>query len=390
MPAKKSITDTSAPGQPKKPQKRGRPTLPRDANGRAIHPPKVDPVFFCCCCGKVYTTQEDNFVSTSSPLFIGNSGFYPVCRSCLNKYYSNVVMPAVDDEESRAIEVMCGVCDWYFDDEILDVSAKILEGYRAKGRKTINTTLPMTYGGRRNMTQYAKRGTTYLDTIKKRRKEAKIVKMHEEMMDPIDPDARRDEVDEADVWFFGPGYTAVQYKYLREQYEDWCQRYDCQSKAQEEIFKTLAIAQLNVQNAQQEGNQKRTTEAIKTLQDLMDTAKIKPKQKDDDALVEQNTFGTLIQKWENEEPIPEPKEEWKDVDGIRKYVGTWVFGHLAKMFKLDNEWSQMYDEEVGKYTVERPQYEANDDGESEFDILFKKYRNASSSAELEQQTGGDG
>lgn len=389
MPDYKGITATSLPGQKDQKKKRGRPKLPRDSKGKCIHVPKNEsetPMVYCTCCGKPYDSKEKNFITTSSPLFIANNGYYPVCRDCMARYYVNVVLPAVDGDERRAVEVICGLCDWYFCDDLLDLAVKIAEGYREKGNKT---PLAIFYGQRRNMTNFKKRGTTYLDTVKQRWEAGKIIKSHEDLkVDPNDPDSRREEVSEEDVWFFGPGYTAAQYRYLREQYEDWCQRYDCQSKAQEEIFKTLAIAQLNVQIAQQEGNQKRTTEAIKTLQDLMDTAKIKPKQNDDDSLVDQNTFGTLIQKWENEEPIPEPKEEWQDVDGIRKYVGAWLFGHLAKMFKLDNEWSQMYEEEVGKYTVTPPKYEANDDGESEFDTLFKKYQ-SSSSSDKGNDDGGD-
>ena len=116
----------------------------------------------------------------------------------------------------------------------------------------------------------------------------------------------------------------------------------------------LAIAQLNVQKAQQAGESKKATEAIKTLQELMSTAKIQPRQKDSAALTEQNTFGTLIRQWENERPIPEPAPEWRDVDNIKRYIGAYFLGHLCKMFKIDNEWSQIYEEEMAQYTVERP------------------------------------
>ena len=50
MPDYKKITDTSLPGQPAK--KRGRPKLPRDSKGNAIHQAKEKHTFFCVCCGK--------------------------------------------------------------------------------------------------------------------------------------------------------------------------------------------------------------------------------------------------------------------------------------------------------------------------------------------------
>ena len=193
-------------------------------------------------------------------------------------------------------------------------------------------------------------------------------------------------VPEEDVYFFGPGYTVDQYKYLREQYEDWCERYDTQTKAQEEIFKSLCIAQLNVQRAQADGDMKRTTEAMKTLQELMDSARIKPKQKAGDALVEQNTFGTLIQRWEDEKPIPEPRDEWKDVDGIGKAITVWFFGHLAKMFHIDNDAAELYEKEVAKYTVEPPRYVADEDSD---DDAFREKFNAMRGKKILNSEDGD-
>ena len=126
----------------------------------------------------------------------------------------------------------------------------------------------------------------------------------------------------------------------------------------------LSIAQLNVQKAQQAGEAKKATEAIRTLQDLMSTAKIQPKQKDSAALTEQNTFGTLIRQWENEKPIPEPAPEWRDVDNIKRYIGAYFLGHLCKMFKIDNEWSQIYEEEMAENTAERPRDTAKADSDA--------------------------
>ena len=88
----------------------------------------------------------------------------------------------------------------------------------------------------------------------------------------------------------------------------------------------------------------------------------------DNTLAEQNTFGTLIRKWENERPIPEPDEEWKDVDGIVRYITVYFLGHLCKMMGIKNSYSRLYEEEMAKYKVEKPEYE--DDDEALFDAVF--------------------
>ena len=48
------------------------------------------------------------------------------------------------------------------------------------------------------------------------------------------------------------------------------------------------------------------------------------------------TFGQLIDKWEQEKPIPEPDEEFKDVDKIGLYIDVFFKGHLSKMMGLKN------------------------------------------------------
>lgn len=96
-------------------------------------------------------------------------------------------------------------------------------------------------------------------------------------------------------------------------------------------------------------------EALKVFQDLLGTANLKPSQNNEKAMVEQNTFGTLIKKWENERPISEPLPEWQDVDNIRKYITVYFLGHLCKMVGVQNKYSAAYEEEMAKYRVEMPE-----------------------------------
>ena len=80
-------------------------------------------------------------------------------------------------------------------------------------------------------------------------------------------------------------------------------------------------------------------------------------------LLNRLTFGTLIKKWENEEPIPEPDPEWADVDGIGKYIRIWFLGHLCKMLGIENEFSKEYEAEMAKFRVELPEDVFEDDAE---------------------------
>ena len=153
---------------------------------------------------------------------------------------------------------------------------------------------------------------------------------------------------------------------LQYQYNDWTARHECKTKAQEELFKNICITQLQIQKATQNGD--KIEQLMNAYQNLLGSANIKPNQTNENALADQNTFGTLIQKWETEKPIPEPDPEWKDVDGILKYISTWFLGHLCKMMGVKNSYSKLYENEMKKYKVEKPQYE-NDD-EALFDNVF--------------------
>ena len=127
-------------------------------------------------------------------------------------------------------------------------------------------------------------------------------------------------------------YSDEEYEYLESEYQSWTTRHECKTKAQEEIFKGLCIAQLTIRRARQNGTNKEFTDAIKTFQDLLGAANLKPSQTNDNALVEQNTFGTLIRRIENERPIREALPEWKDVDDIERYIDTYFLGHMAISF----------------------------------------------------------
>ena len=102
----------------------------------------------------------------------------------------------------------------------------------------------------------------------------------------------------------------------------------------------------------------------------MDTGGIKPKQNNMDTLSEAQTFGTLIAKWENERPLPEIDPELQDVDKIGTYIDVFFRGHLAKMMGLKNGLSNLYNKYMKRYTVNKPEYEGEEDNEVLFDAIF--------------------
>lgn len=171
------------------------------------------------------------------------------------------------------------------------------------------------------------------------------------------------------VKLFGSGFSNEDYLYLQDQYDDWCARTQVDSKSQQTYVAQICMQLLDIYKDRKLN--KDVTKKLESLDKLMNSANLQPKQNIDNAANDSLTFGQLIEKWENEKPIPEPSEEFKDVDGIGKYIRVWFTGWLCKALGLKaNVFTQEFDEEIARYTVLKPEeYEEGTSNEI-YDRLF--------------------
>lgn len=345
------------------------PKTPPHTTGKPGRPKKTS--YVCCSCGAEYTKQDGNFLVSSSELFAANNYYVPICKGCLEKYYQTTLLPALDYDDQRAIEVMCSLCDWYFHIDAFNMSKKAIDSQGCG-------VLCSIYSGRRRLKQVALKGNTYIDTILQRREAAmKITDLSEAAGDNPDPDANHKKVDPEIIHMFGLGYTPEEFEYLGEQYQDWTSRYECNTKALEECIKALCVAQLNIRRAQQNNDAKGASDAMKSFKDLLNAANLSPKQNQEDQLAQTETFGTLIRRWEDDRPIPEPDPEFKDVDGIGRLVRGIFTGHLARMFNIKNEWEDEYQDAIAPYTVTKPVYtQEDDDSDDDIEAVFGNAKHA--------------
>ena len=381
-------------------KKRGAAPTPKRLSAPALqHQDPPGTQYRCTCCGNYYTTQRGNFMTSYSRLFAGWGGYFPVCKTCMAKYAEWLLCEIYDGDEPSTMRRLTQMLDIPYDENALS-KAMIQADDTAMG-------LVNAYYQRMNAAMYKKNGDTYITTVLREiddevEKAAAIEKWQEdfreyameeaqnacraeidalqleveslrsaltsvpvmldEQMDDSDEekmDESKSEIDEELIHRFGPGFKPEEYDYLQTQYEDWLECYACDTKIQEELFKNICLAQLNIYKAQRsEGGD--IAKATKAFNDLVLMANIAPKQQKN-LLTEADTFGTLIERWEKEEPIPEPDPVWADVDGIKRYISTWFFGHLCKMFKKENDWAQMYEEELSPYTAHPPEYQGDFD-----------------------------
>lgn len=302
--------------------------------------------FRCCMCGETYTTQKGNFLkSGQSPLWKGNNGYLPFCRSCCITLFNSLV-DFYSGNEEHAMKHICATFDWYYSP--MAYSMTLAQMHHGGSVITL-------YPSKANTRQVIMNGTTYLDTVRDDNKENETIDSISEILSP-DIQAEDEDsfvVTKEMIKSWGKGYTAEDYEFLEEQYADWCAKNVCNTKSQEEIYRNICMAQLNVRSAMRTGG--KVSDAQKGLQDLMSSAAILPRQTAENVLADTQTFGTLLKKYEETDPIPEPADEWKDVDGIRRYMNTWFRGGLAKALKIKNENTELYDEQIAemkKYSVD--------------------------------------
>ena len=242
-----------------------------------------------------------------------------------------------------------------------DVYNSALKNYR---ESDVSTSLMSQYMRLIQLLQYNRNKETYENTLAKENQ-------HE-----LDASAAVDvstdfEADKATIDFFGAGFNNEDYEFLKREYEDWTARHECKTKAQEEVFKDICFNRLQNLKALRKGEE--TKDITAAFQKLLDSGKLQPKQNSGDTTADNQTFGTLIDKWENERPLPEIDEELKDVDKIGYYIDTFFKGHTCKMLNVKNAFSNLYSSMMKRFTVSKPEYNSDEDdydSELNFDTIF--------------------
>lgn len=317
----------------------------------------------CLYCGN--EIHVSNLYKATSQMFKA-TGRIPYCKECINEIYQKYVSKYNNAKyvspEKKAIERMCMMLGLYFNDKIFDNVVKISEDKNMVGTPLISLYI-------RQIMLYQYRAKDYdttlsekYDEVKKNGSSVNVITLHD------NDDEYQDNMVKQSVKLFGSGFDVDEYIYLYEQYCDWTSRHECNTKAQEEVFKNICITQLQLLEATKAKED--TKDLAAQLQKWLDTGKLQPKQNSSETLSDAQTLGTLIDKWETTRPIPEVDEELKDVDKIGLYIDVFFRGHLAKMMNIKNALSDRYEKFIKKYTVKRPEYEEDENDEALLDAIF--------------------
>lgn len=310
----------------------------------------------CFYCGKEYV--DTNYYKSNSELYV-NIGKIPYCKQCIGKLYQCFLERYTNEgclnPEKKAVRRLCMAFDIYFNEKAYN------DAINDAKRRKMDITAMAAYMKIVQLKQG--RDNTYDNTVYEE-EQIDMANVHTDVVEDRN-------VSEITINFFGSGFTDEDYEFLQEQYDDWIARHECNTKAQEEIFKRICFKQLEILKATRRGEDTKHLDA--TFRDLLDAAKLQPKQNSGDTTADNQTFGTLIDKWENERPLPEIDEELKDVDKIGYYIDTFFRGHTCRMLNVKNAFSNLYSSMMKKFTVNKPEYNVDEedyDSELNFDTIF--------------------
>ena len=300
----------------------------------------------CTCCGKGKKIGE--YYQSQSNLYKHYKRI-PVCKSCIDDIYNKYKMKYRD--ERIIMYQFCRLFDLPYSDSNYNGAVQNSE---KTGWKTYQSYFKQinSFGDVNNG------GTCFEDsenpTIQKDDKNNNSI-IEEEFIDEVEFEITPDVVS-----FWGRGFDKDEYMFLIDEYHEYTTAYECDSPAMEKLLQQAAYESLEIRR-KREGRES-ADKNLKNLQDLLGSANIKPVQETGANATDQATFGTLIKKWENEKPIPDPLPEWKEKD-IFQYMKVWFLGHLSKMIGLNNPFAKEYEEEVNKNTVDVPFEEDSESGE---------------------------
>ena len=295
----------------------------------------IDPSVKCTRCdsNEFYLSKSDVNKKTEK---------MTICKSCLEEYYQEYVKK--HDSYKKALWYLCRKFD-------LPFSHSAYTGAESHSKKTKWTIVQSYFKMLNSFGKNNNYGTCFDESDQ-----------YEEIENDCSVNVIIDEDFEVTpemVGFWGSNYSKSEYYYLENDLSRLVSSYECDSYAQETLFKDIALQNLTIKKKRETGED--VNKDLEARGKLLGDANIKPAQESGANASDQLTYSVLIKKWENEEPIPEPDEEWKDVDGIGKYIRVWFLGHICKMMGITNEYSKEYEDEMENLRVNIPSKEFNID-----------------------------
>lgn len=326
----------------------------------------------CSRCHKLYPKRKGYFVKSYAPLYKG-IGYIHICRECIDTLYNMYLNQCQDP--AMAVRQICRKLDIYWNEGVYNMVEK-----RATPQTVVFAYLSRIASNTSNA------GKCYDDTLNAENNlwnfadeididdynEAGGMSNKTAATDTSGSDESLDDIAEDIINFWGSGYTPDMYRELEKRKEYWLSRLPGGSDeldiGSETCIRQICALELDINKARSLG--KPVDKLVGALNTILGSMNLKPAQRKNDDIendINATPMGVWLYRYENKRPLPEVDEQLKDVNKIMKYVFTWM-GHLCKMLGVKNGYTRMYEEEIERLRVFKPEY----DGDEE-DLIIESY-----------------
>ena len=315
----------------------------------------------CYKCGTEYSRHKGYFPVSYATLHKG-VGYVPVCKSCIDTMYNSYLTQCNDAK--NAVRQVCRKLDLYWSDSVFEVVS----------RKATTRTMMTQYIAKINTVTYA--GKSYDDTLSEEGTLWNFVHINTDKTEYIEPGVSDGAFDNSEVpkeilAFWGTEYDPNMYDILEKKFAYYKESFPENAKIDlgtERLLRQLCILEATIDRDNAAGRS--VEKSVNTYNTLLGSLNLKPVQRQDDSDMEMSStpLGVWLYRYENKRPLPEIDDDLKDVNGIKRYIFTWM-GHLCKMLGIKNGFSRLYEDEIQKYRIERPEQSGESDEEFYMDIL---------------------
>ena len=312
----------------------------------------------------------------------------PVCRECIEEIYKSYLSQCNNTKD--AVRQVCRKLDMYWNEN----------AFEQVERRNTTRTIMTSYIQKINNITYA--GKCYDDTLAEdgtlwNFNRSTIKEVHEEptkeTVEEIKPELSVDlpEISPDGVAFWGNGYSPEMYIDLEQRRTYWMSKFPKDIDMDigtEALIRQICSLELDINRDRAAG--RAVDKSVNALNTLLGSASLKPAQKksDSDSSLYNTPMGVWIDRFEYKRPIPDAEtEETKNY--LTKYILSWFSGHLSKMFGVKNANTKLYEEEIAKYRVSRPDFDDDSDDDLMYDILSDVESDINSNYDISPMDGED-
>lgn len=266
----------------------------------------------CTRCG--VEKKEADFYNTYSDLY-KSDGKQPICKACVLEIYNELKVRFADDR--KAIFLLCQKLDCVFRGTYAKAA---IEDTGGRFSSPIQS-----YFAKVNSAK-ALQGTCFENSDS----EYEIAEVDEEELIDMEYTILKEDIDR-----WGRGYTGDEYQRLNSLYRDYCDEYGADNLTTRKVYVSMCKTEMARDKALEAGDTQAFEKLTTLISKLMADANLKPKELKGESDKDDFSLGTWIQRWEETKPIPEPSEEFKDVDGIEKYFNRCFVKPFRKVLGID-------------------------------------------------------